>query len=384
MISEKVKNSSYYEPCECGEIPIYNFVLAELDGIGNALLFCVPETALDRLHSKLEFIAIQSDIKEINKYQEIVVREKDLNNNIFSIYLNGRDILTKLFIYEEQNIFSWQEEILSMPKFKFDNFVSKLSMNHEFSEVVSKLKGKYEKVDISDGKQKAKSSDKTKKEPAKNQKSKKLNGGKFMNFDKMFSSIGCEFGKVEDNSAVYSMYGIAVKSKSNSGEDKFIYYDGNEAVDVTGFVFDSIPVIKVPVNINEIKEKDILIHNGNFVFVKGKNEDGTISVFDISNMEMKNISPLKSPFGVNLCTKIVSAFSMMTSTETNKENNVNVFENIFSSNIQNPFVMKAIMDLFDENDSEDDSSKSSSKNSIFETIMLMNMFSCFKGNTSDK
>lgn len=124
-----------------------------------------------------------------------------------------------------------------------------------------------------------------------------------LNTNKIFR--GFDFGAIKGNDTFkFSPFGIAIKN----AEGVYVTYDKskNEVIDVDLIDIDIEGMLyKMPVAIKDIKENDVLIHTGKAVIVSEVNEK-TISVIDPVNSEMKTILPIKSMFGFNFYTKIIS------------------------------------------------------------------------------
>ena len=126
----------------------------------------------------------------------------------------------------------------------------------------------------------------------------KMDTNKMFNFD---------FGPVASHVRM-SPYGLAIASADN----KYVSYDkaSGNIVDVEVFNFDAQKFLyKMPVPVNQVAVGDIVVHMRKPMFVRGV-KDGVVSVVDIYNAEAKDILPVKSPFGFNFMTKIVSLVDM--------------------------------------------------------------------------
>ena len=117
-----------------------------------------------------------------------------------------------------------------------------------------------------------------------------------------------DFGKVTSNTIRYSTYGLAVQSV----DGHYVSYDQK-----TGSVMDvdilNMPandfLYKMPVAVKDVKVGDVIIHNRVPMFVKSKTANG-LRVVDIREATEKDILPVKSPFGFNFVTKVVSIIDM--------------------------------------------------------------------------
>ena len=122
------------------------------------------------------------------------------------------------------------------------------------------------------------------------------------------SMFNFDFGRVSDSVRV-STYGLAIKSV----DGRYVSYDAKnksimdvEILSAPGTEF----VYKMPVAIKDIKVGDVVVHNRVPMYVTSVNE-GTLTVVDIREGAEKTIYPVKSPFGFNFVTKVVSLFDNM-------------------------------------------------------------------------
>lgn len=125
-----------------------------------------------------------------------------------------------------------------------------------------------------------------------------------MDTAKMFNF---DFGPVASNIRM-SPYGLAMKS----ADGKYVSYDREtgSVMDVEIFNFDAQKFLyKMPVAVNQVAVGDIVVHMRKPMFVRAV-KDGVVSVIDIYNAEAKDILPVKSPFGFNFITKVVSLIDM--------------------------------------------------------------------------
>ena len=123
---------------------------------------------------------------------------------------------------------------------------------------------------------------------------------------KEMKNFNFDFGKVMDSQARVSMYGIAVKSPSGT----WVAYDkkAEQMMDVDILNFEGMDMLyRMPVALNQVAAGDVIIHMGKPCFVVSFNEEGkSFNVIDIFNAEEKCILPVRSPFGFNFVTKLVS------------------------------------------------------------------------------
>jgi len=113
-----------------------------------------------------------------------------------------------------------------------------------------------------------------------------------------------DFGPASGYNFRMSPYGLAVRTEKNG----WVAYNTqtNELMDVNVLNFDMDGMIyKMPVALAAIQKGDILMHCGKPVFVRGVGSD-TVQVVDYANASVSSILPVKSPFGFNFFTKIVS------------------------------------------------------------------------------
>lgn len=132
------------------------------------------------------------------------------------------------------------------------------------------------------------------------------NGKEKENMDtaKMFNF---DFGPVASHIRM-SPYGLAMKN----ADGKYVSYDKTtgSVMDVEIFNFDAQKFLyKMPVAVSQVAVGDIVVHMRKPMFVRAV-KDGVVSVIDIYNAEAKDILPVKSPFGFNFITKVVSLIDM--------------------------------------------------------------------------
>lgn len=116
-----------------------------------------------------------------------------------------------------------------------------------------------------------------------------------------------DFGKITNDSIRISMYGMAVKNTSGV----WTAYDKStgDLMDVDVFNFDgSNFLFKMPVAIKDIAVGDVIIHARKPMFVVSKTEAGDLIAVDPVAGEKKTIMPIRSPFGFNFATKVISLF----------------------------------------------------------------------------
>ena len=121
-------------------------------------------------------------------------------------------------------------------------------------------------------------------------------------FNKMFKNI--EFGKITDGSIRMSIYGPAFKSADGS----YIAYANEDYIDATGFVFNDMDsfCFKMPVGEDHVDLNDFIVHNGKYCRVVDLDDNGNWVVEDVYAREVKTIMSVRSPFGFNFLTKIIT------------------------------------------------------------------------------
>lgn len=129
----------------------------------------------------------------------------------------------------------------------------------------------------------------------KNKENKNMTGMKF------------DFGPVNNNAVRMSMYGMAVMNAVK----EWVSYDRKTNqiinVDILNFPNGGKYFYKVPAPIKDVKVGDVIVHLGRPVFVNAIN-DGTFTVIDPTNSEVKIVLPVKNLFGYDFLTKVVNVF----------------------------------------------------------------------------
>lgn len=149
-------------------------------------------------------------------------------------------------------------------------------------------------------------------------KNKESEEKKMFNFENLKNKF--QFGEYKE--AKMSPYGIAFQ---NGNEYFAVNTKTMEVIDATGLVFDFNCVYAMPVAANTVKIGDFIIHNYCPVLVREVYEDGTLKCWHINAHEVITVLPVKSPFGFNFYTKLVSFVDNMGMTPTND----NPFGNIW-------------------------------------------------------
>lgn len=126
--------------------------------------------------------------------------------------------------------------------------------------------------------------------------------------DEKNSMFNFDFGKVTSDQVRFSTYGLAVKSV----DGRYVAYDSKNKsvmdVDVLNMPAGDF-LYKMPVALKDVKVGDIVIHNRVPMFVLAKT-DTDLTVIDIRESTKKTIMPVKSPFGFNFITKVVSLIDL--------------------------------------------------------------------------
>lgn len=182
-----------------------------------------------------------------------------------------------------------------------------------------------------------------------------------MDTNKMFNF---DFGPVDSHIRM-SPYGLAIRN----AEGKYVSFDKETSsmMDVEIFNFEAQNfLLKWPVPVNQIAPGDIVVHMRKPMFVCSVNAN-TVFAVDIYNAEAKNIMPVKSPFGFNFVTKVISLVDMTSANADNPFGNIlpflmmgegksfkDIMPFIMATNpaiMQNPMMMYALMgeDGFDKN-----------------------------------
>ena len=144
---------------------------------------------------------------------------------------------------------------------------------------------------------------------SKDNKEKKMNND-FINFD---------FGPADENQFAISPYGIATYSPI---ANTWLVYnkETNEVIDAKIFHFDLKGFFyKIPTPISNISVGNIILHMGTPMFVKSVNTDNTITAVNYDESSVTTILPMKSPFGFNFVTKIISLMNI-DNIHANKDN----------------------------------------------------------------
>lgn len=131
--------------------------------------------------------------------------------------------------------------------------------------------------------------------------------------NKNMTGMKFDFGPVNNNTVRMSMYGMAVMNAVK----EWVSYDRKTNqiinVDILNFPNGGKYFYKVPAPIKDVKVGDVIVHLGRPVFVNAIN-DGTFTVIDPTNSEVKIVLPVKNLFGYDFLTKVVCLMDMFGAT----------------------------------------------------------------------
>ena len=119
--------------------------------------------------------------------------------------------------------------------------------------------------------------------------------------------INFDFGPVNNEAIRLSPYGLAVRTNQNG--DWLTYNpDKGEMMNVNIFNFKMDKFIyKVPAPLGSIKPGDLILHQKIPMFVRSvDNVAGTVEAINYRDSTIASILPIKSPFGFNFITKVIS------------------------------------------------------------------------------
>lgn len=119
--------------------------------------------------------------------------------------------------------------------------------------------------------------------------------------------INFDFGPVNDEAIRLSPYGMAVRTNQNG--DWLTYNpDKGEMMNVNIFNFKMDKFIyKMPAPLGSIQPGDLILHQKIPMFVRSvDNVAGTVEVINYRDSTIASILPVKSPFGFNFVTKVIS------------------------------------------------------------------------------
>lgn len=119
--------------------------------------------------------------------------------------------------------------------------------------------------------------------------------------------INFDFGPVNNEAIRLSPYGLAVRTNQNSD---WLTYNPDKGdmmnVNVFNFKMDKF-IYKMPAPLGSIKPGDLILHQKIPMFVRSvDNVAGTVEAINYRDSTIASILPVKSPFGFNFVTKIIS------------------------------------------------------------------------------
>ena len=119
--------------------------------------------------------------------------------------------------------------------------------------------------------------------------------------------INFDFGPVNNEAIRLSPYGLAVRTNQNSD---WLTYNPDKSdmmnVNVFNFKMDKF-IYKMPAPLGSIKPGDLILHQKIPMFVRSvDNVAGTVEAINYRDSTIASILPVKSPFGFNFVTKIIS------------------------------------------------------------------------------
>lgn len=139
-----------------------------------------------------------------------------------------------------------------------------------------------------------------------------INGSRNGSLSKM---VNFDFGAIRDDSVALSPYGLAVKSE----DGHYVSWDAENHsmmdVEILNMSANGM-IFKLPVALTQVKKNDMILHNGAPCYVLEVHES-TLKVVNVCSSTENEIYPVKSPFGFNFITKVVTPFDF---SSANKEN----------------------------------------------------------------
>lgn len=134
--------------------------------------------------------------------------------------------------------------------------------------------------------------------------------------DKM-NNTNLSFGPYTSNNLRLSTFGIALKNKEN----KWVSFDrqSNTIVDVNILnieIENSKIFYKIPKAISDVEVGDIVLHNGNLMFVEEIKDNRFVVINPYEGTEL-TILPSMSPFGFNYVTVIISITDYLPEADSN-------------------------------------------------------------------
>lgn len=122
-----------------------------------------------------------------------------------------------------------------------------------------------------------------------------------------------DFGPVTNGRVALSPYGLAIKTN-----ESWYAYNATtgQTIDVTGFTFDMKGMIyKMPVAAGAVVPGDMILHNGNPMYVVATG-DSKLTAVDLVQSEEKTVIPVTNVFNFNFVTKVVSLVNLGTAQPT--------------------------------------------------------------------
>lgn len=146
-----------------------------------------------------------------------------------------------------------------------------------------------------------------------------------------------DFGVVTGDFIRLSPYGLAVRAS----DGKYVAWDAKTHssmnVDVLNFKSDGL-IFKMPVAIKAVRVGDVVMHNGYPCYVVEVHES-TLKVVDISECAEKEICPVKSPFGFNFITKVMTPVNFNSASADNPFGNLGMMMMFANSGNIDPMMM---------------------------------------------
>lgn len=138
-------------------------------------------------------------------------------------------------------------------------------------------------------------------------KNNEKDGDSMSEMNSMFG--GMEFGSINTDDFRISMNGLAIKTR----DDKYVAFDinNNTLTDVTPMSFDAKGMLfKFPVNIKDLKQGDIIIHNEKPVIITKINENAEIEIINPFTATNDKIVLIQNMFGFTCVTKIINMMNV--------------------------------------------------------------------------
>ena len=134
--------------------------------------------------------------------------------------------------------------------------------------------------------------------------------------EEMFDNFNFNFGPVNKDRIVMSLYGPAVKAKNITPTTYYAYDKQNGCMmdvhDMT-FDFDMELFWKIPVAPQTLKAGDVIVQNNELYFVTGFEDEVNpikgVRAINVASAKIETILPVCNMFNFNFVTKIVSLFN---------------------------------------------------------------------------